>query len=44
MWHDKLPGRLAECFRKAERFADLIVARKIPVMTMAESLDARFGK
>ena len=44
MWHNKLPGRMAEYCQKTERFADLIAARKIPVMTMAESLDARFGK
>ena len=44
MWSHKLPGRAAEYFQKAERFADLIAARKIPVMTMAESLDARFGE
>ena len=44
MWSHKLPGRAAEYYQKTERFADLVAARKIPVMTMAESLDARFGK
>ena len=44
MWHNKLPGRLDEYFAKTERFAQLLVDRKIPTLTMAETLDARFGK
>lgn len=44
MWNNKLPGRFKEYCQKTERFADLIVARKIPVLTMAETLDARFGR
>ena len=43
MWHNKLPGRLDEYFAKTERFAQLLVDRKIPTLTMAGSLDARFG-
>ncbi len=44
MWHNKLPGGLKEFFEKTERFAQLLVDRKIPTLTMAGTLDARFGK
>jgi len=44
MWHNKLPGRLEEYFAKTTRFAQLLVDRKIPTLTMTGTLDARFGK
>ena len=44
MWHNKLPGRLQEYYAKTTRFAQLLVDRKIPTLTMAQTLDARFGK
>ena len=44
MWNNKLPGRMAEYYEKTARFAQLLVDRKIPTLTMAETLDARFGK
>lgn len=43
MWCRDLPGGMEEWFAKTERFVQLLVDRKIPVMTMAESVAARFG-
>ena len=43
MWCRGLPGGMQEWFAKTERFVQLLVDRKIPVMTMVESLAARFG-
>ena len=43
MWNNKLPGRMEEYYRKTERFAQLLVDRKIPFLTMKGTLDARFG-
>ena len=39
-----LKGGREEWFEKTEKFADLLVERKIPTMTMGQSLEARFGK
>ena len=44
MWAHGLKGGMKEWFEKTERFADLLAERKIPTMTMSESLEARFGK
>jgi len=44
MWGRKLPGKMNEFFEKTERFAQLLAERKIPTLTMAGSLDARFGR
>ena len=44
MWAHGLKGGMKEWFEKTEKFADLLVERKVPTMTMAESLEARFGK
>ncbi|MDO5317002.1 MAG: aspartate/glutamate racemase family protein [bacterium] len=44
MWNNKLPGRMDEYYQKTERFAQLLVDRKIPFLTMKGTLDARFGK
>lgn len=43
MWNDKLPGCLQEYCQKTERFAQLLVDRKIPSLTMKALLEARFG-
>ena len=42
MWCRGLPGGMQEWFAKTERFVQLLADRKIPVMTMVESLAARF--
>ena len=44
MWNNKLPGRMDEYYQKTERFAQLLVDRKIPFLTMKGTLEARFGK
>jgi hypothetical protein len=44
MMIQNLKGGKAEWFEKTEKFADLLVERKIPTMTMVGSLEARFGK
>jgi len=44
MMIQNLKGGKAEWFEKTEKFADLLVERKVPTMTMAESLEDRFGK
>lgn len=44
MWHKTLPAGQKEWFEKTERFARLLVERKIPAQTMAESLVSRFGE
>ena len=44
MWGRKLTGGKKEWFEKTERFAQLLADRKVPTMTMGQSLEARFGK
>ena len=44
MWSRNLKGGMKDWFEKTEKFADLLVERKIPTMTMSESLVVRFGK
>ena len=44
MMIQNLKGGRAEWFEKTEKFAQLLADRKVPTMTMAESLEARFGK
>ena len=42
MWCSRLAGGFEEYCRKTEVFARLLVERKIPVLTMEESLRERF--
>ena len=44
MMIQNLKGGKAEWFEKTEKFAQLLADRKVPTMTMAEALEARFGK
>ena len=44
MWGRKLKGGKDEWFEKTDRFAQLLADRKVPTMTMGQSLEARFGK
>ena len=40
----KLPGKFPEYLEKTERFVQLLVDRKIRVLTLAELIEERFGK
>lgn len=43
MWCDRLPGGFGEYCEKTERFVSLLSAKKIPGLTMEESLKDRFS-
>ena len=43
MWYKNLPGGKEEWFAKTDKFAQLLANRKIPTLTMSESLADRFG-
>ncbi|MBQ6136633.1 MAG: hypothetical protein IJI73_04595 [Kiritimatiellae bacterium] len=44
MWAMNLSGGMKEWFEKTDRFAGLLADRKVPTQTMAELLEARFGR